>query len=538
MNIFFNSLEHQRKLGARVVLGGSIVISLVIASAWLAIHASGGVVLSSMLLTGLLAVMTGSASSSQASRLALSVGLMAQVSLLIGALESHPWQIDMHMIYFAALGVLAIFADWTVILIAAATVAVHHLTLSFLLPSLVFAGGTGGIGRVLTHAVILIAEAVTLMWTAANNVHMLDRVSVSLTDVEIAADQRAEAQRIAADAAKAKADADAEHAARQAQAQADLAKVIKSLAAALHTLSKGDLTVRLADRFSEEFEVLRTDFNTAVSELAAAIGSISDTATAMSSGAAEISSASDDLSRRTEQQAASLEQTAAAMEEITTTVRRTAEGASGAAKIVQAAKADAEQSGEIVRGAVSAMDEIEQSARQITQIIGVIDEIAFQTNLLALNAGVEAARAGDAGRGFAVVASEVRALAQRSADAAKEIKSLIRASTEQVERGVTMVGSTGKALDGIVLKVGEIAGLVTDIAASAREQATGLGEVNVAVNQMDQMTQQNAAMVEQSTAASHSLAQDANYLTNLVMKFKIEGGQTRRDTQSVGRSAA
>ncbi|MGH6955246.1 MAG: methyl-accepting chemotaxis protein, partial [Caulobacteraceae bacterium] len=248
---------------------------------------------------------------------------------------------------------------------------------------------------------------------------------------------------------------------------------------------------------------------------------ISTAAFGMRSGSGEISQAADNLSKRTEQQAASLEETAAALDEITATVRKTAEGANHAREIVSTARADAEQSGEVVRRAVGAMSAIEQSAQQISQIIGVIDEIAFQTNLLALNAGVEAARAGDAGKGFAVVASEVRALAQRSADAAKEIKALISASTQQVGQGVDLVGQTGQSLERIVGQVAEITGVVSEIAASAQEQATGLQEVNTAVNQMDQVTQQNAAMVEQSTAASHSLSQEAGELARLVGRFKV-----------------
>jgi len=245
-----------------------------------------------------------------------------------------------------------------------------------------------------------------------------------------------------------------------------------------------------------------------------------DNVAAIRSGSSEISQASDDLSRRTEQQAASLEETAAALDEITATVNKTADGARQASSVVQSARGDAEKSGHVVRDAVAAMNAIEQSSTQIGNIIGVIDEIAFQTNLLALNAGVEAARAGDAGRGFAVVASEVRALAQRSAEAAKEIKTLISASGQQVGAGVNLVGQTGEALQRIVSRVAEIDGLVSEISASAQEQATGLQQVNTAVNQMDQVTQQNAAMVEQSTAASHSLAQEADVLAASVSRFR------------------
>jgi methyl-accepting chemotaxis protein len=236
-----------------------------------------------------------------------------------------------------------------------------------------------------------------------------------------------------------------------------------------------------------------------------------------------MSQASDDLSRRTEQQAATLEQTAAALDEVTATVKKTASGAAEANTLVNETRANAEHSGDVVRAAVGAMGQIEGSSKQISQIIGVIDEIAFQTNLLALNAGVEAARAGDAGRGFAVVASEVRALAQRSADAAKEIKQLISASSSQVESGVKLVGETGEALKRIGERVGQVSLLVKEIAASAQEQATALSEVNTAVNQMDQVTQQNAAMVEQSTAACHNLARESEELTRLVAKFRVGG---------------
>jgi methyl-accepting chemotaxis protein len=248
---------------------------------------------------------------------------------------------------------------------------------------------------------------------------------------------------------------------------------------------------------------------------------VGQTAGAIKAGTDEISASSNDLSKRTEQQAASLEQTAAALDQITATVKKTAEGAVQARSAVATAKTDAETSGGVVGHAVTAMGEIEQSSRQISNIIGVIDEIAFQTNLLALNAGVEAARAGDAGRGFAVVASEVRALAHRSAQAAKEIKDLISASNAQVAVGVNLVGETGKALTRIVAQIAEINGVVTDIAASAQEQAIGLNEVNTAVNQMDQVTQQNAAMVEQSTAASYALASEAEDLTRMMSQFKV-----------------
>jgi len=310
-----------------------------------------------------------------------------------------------------------------------------------------------------------------------------------------------------------------------AEAAREQALVVSNLAEGLERLASGDLTYRVNAEFPGDYRKLRDDFNAAITQLEGALRRISESTSGIQTGSKEISHAADDLSRRTEQQAAALEQTAAALDEITATVRRTADGANHAREVVAGAKADATKSGEIVRGAVAAMNQIETSAKQISQIIGVIDEIAFQTNLLALNAGVEAARAGDAGRGFAVVAQEVRALAQRSAEAAKEIKVLITASTTQVDQGVKLVGETGQSLERIVGQVNEINTVVGEIAASAQEEATGLNQVNGAINQMDQVTQQNAAMVEQSTAASHSLLHEANELVNLLGGFSISGSE-------------
>jgi methyl-accepting chemotaxis protein len=317
---------------------------------------------------------------------------------------------------------------------------------------------------------------------------------------------------------------------------AEQANVVNGLAEALGHLADGNLTARISQPFPGEYEKLRSDFNEAMGKLQDAMKTIIVNAGGIHSGAGEISQASDDLSRRTEQQAASLEETAAALDEITATVRKTAEGSKQANGVVAATRSDAEASGQVVQSTVAAMAEIEKSSKQISQIIGVIDEIAFQTNLLALNAGVEAARAGDAGRGFAVVASEVRALAQRSSEAAKEIKQHISASSQHVETGVELVGEAGKALQKIVIKVNEISGLVSEIAASAQEQSTALAEVNTAINQMDQVTQQNAAMVEQSTAASHSLTQEAEELISLVSRFQT--GIAPAQTQTHGRTKA
>jgi methyl-accepting chemotaxis protein len=327
----------------------------------------------------------------------------------------------------------------------------------------------------------------------------------------------------------------------QAQRQAvdqERAIVASSVGAALAKLAAKDLTYRMQPDIPDAYAKIRDDFNEAVGKLKATMLSVVSSTGAIRSGAQEISSASDDLSRRTEQQAASLEETAAALDEITATVNKSAEGATHARQVVAAADEDAKQSAVVVREAVEAMDAIAKSAGQISRIIGVIDEIAFQTNLLALNAGVEAARAGEAGRGFAVVASEVRALAQRSAEAAKEIKGLISASTTQVHEGVRLVAETGKSLERIMAQVTEINEAVAGIAAGAKEQATGLAEVNSAIAKMDQATQQNAAMVEQSTAASHSLSRESAQLAGLLGAFQIGGAPAAEPIRRELRQAA
>jgi methyl-accepting chemotaxis protein len=309
---------------------------------------------------------------------------------------------------------------------------------------------------------------------------------------------------------------------------AELKFAVDALGAGLGRLADGDVAYRIEDNFVSHLDKLRVDFNHSVGKLETALRSVGENAIAIGNGSEEIRVAADDLSRRTEQQAASVEETAAALEEITTTVRDAAKRAEEAGQLVSRTRAGAEKSGMIVKEAVSAMTRIEESSSQITNIIGVIDDIAFQTNLLALNAGVEAARAGDAGKGFAVVAQEVRELAQRSANAAKEIKALINSSGEQVKAGVRLVGDTGKALDEIVGEVQEINRHVMSIVESAREQAIGLNEINTAVTTIDQGTQQNAAMVEQTTAASHGLAREASNLNGLLEQFRLGGGVPAR----------
>ncbi|MBB3951646.1 methyl-accepting chemotaxis protein [Aureimonas jatrophae] len=333
------------------------------------------------------------------------------------------------------------------------------------------------------------------------------RIAAVEADAIRQGDARAEASREAESDARARAD--------------DAALVAETLEGALRRLAAGDLTCRIETALPERFAAIPAAFNAAAAHLHDTVAHVTASVASITNGTNEIGQAADDLSRRTEQQAASLDKTATALDEITATVKHSAENAASVASSVAAARLDTERSGEVMREAVAAMNAIQKSSQQIARIIGVIDEIAFQTNLLALNAGVEAARAGDAGRGFAVVALEVRALAQRSSEAAKEIKSLIGASSAHVGDGVDLVSRSGEVLTRIAAQVTQVDALVQEIAGSAREQSTGIAEVNEAVNKMDRVTQQNAAMVEETTAATLSLRTETEELCRLLASFQV-----------------
>ncbi len=296
---------------------------------------------------------------------------------------------------------------------------------------------------------------------------------------------------------------------------------LKEVRRVMARVSDGDLSDKMAGTFQGAFAELQSNVGNALRTLSMVVSEVQQTTGTITLGADELRMASDDLARRTEQQAAALEETAAALEEITTGVRGSTDRAQEASKMVAAAKQDTTRSRVVVHDAIEAMERIENASREISKIINVIDEIAFQTNLLALNAGVEAARAGEAGKGFAVVAQEVRELAQRSATAAKDIKTLIVKSGDEVQAGVRLVQQTGEVLTEIGGRVNAINDDIQSIATATREQVTGLKEVGDAANQMDQVTQQNAAMVEQTSAAIHKLSADAQRLSGLVQRFRI-----------------
>lgn len=305
-------------------------------------------------------------------------------------------------------------------------------------------------------------------------------------------------------------------------------EAIAQVNAGLAALSEGDLTVLLDQPFVPSMEKLRTNFNGSIAKLNATMRNFGELSMGIAEGSSEISGAASSFSRRTEQQAASLEETAAALDEITLTVSDTSERAREAGALVSATKDGAEASGKVMDKAIAAMGSIEQSSREISSILGVIDDIAFQTNLLALNAGVEAARAGEAGKGFAVVAQEVRELAQRAATAAKEIKNLISASDNLVGNGVDLVGRTGIALKQIVDQVADIDRNIVAIVEAAREQSVALKEISSSVNAMDQATQQNAAMAEETTAASAAQAQQAALLREQLAQFRCDRNSRTR----------
>ncbi|WP_159730987.1 methyl-accepting chemotaxis protein [Methylosinus sp. Ce-a6] len=358
-----------------------------------------------------------------------------------------------------------------------------------------------------------------------------DEIGEIATAVERFKAQAAEKARLEAEEMHRRQQADAEThaeiAANNARIAAEQAAVMKELGHALGRIAEKDLTYRIDESLPDAYSRLRDDFNSAIGQLEAAMTDVIGAVESIGATTHDIAAASDDLSRRTEQQAAALEETAASMEEIAQSVGRTAQGATHASDSVASVKTEVQASGAVVGMAIDAMSRIEKSSREIGQIINVIDEIAFQTNLLALNAGVEAARAGEAGKGFAVVAQEVRALAQRAAEAAKEIKGLISASSAEVGQGVDFVNRTGAVLEKIVGQVLAIDQIVADIASGANEQASSLNEISAAITQMDQMTQKNAAMVEETTAASHSLRHEAGALATSAGAFRISAALRR-----------
>ena len=508
----------------------------------------------------------------QTARIAVGQAMVGQAIGLTAALAGHAWQVDAHMAFFAVLAAMISMIDARAILFAAGTIVLHHLSLSVALPTLVYPSGDiiGNVERSLFHGAVIAVETVALVTTVKIRRQMeaeSEARTAALTEAKARAEDAvasakvaqaaAEADRANADAARAEAVASADAISRQkaeaeaantrkqeaeeraADAQLEMAGrlnvVVEGLKTGLKGLSDGNLATRIESVFCDEYEPLRHDFNNAIAAIAGAIREVVAQSDRIQADASQISASSDQLSRRTERQAATLEETTAALNQLAGSVDEAASMAEDASSYAGQAQDRAAAGGDIVERTVAAMGEIEDSSDRIGRITSVIDDIAFQTNLLALNAGVEAARAGDAGRGFAVVASEVRALAQRSSEAAREISELISASGLQVKEGVALVGQTGEALSGIVGAVKETAERIGKIATETRNQSRNLVEITSAANQLDQFTQQNAAMFEETTAAAQSLDSSASDLVRAMSAF---AGADKQGSGSPARRSA
>jgi methyl-accepting chemotaxis protein len=456
-------------------------------------------------------------------RIVTGAAFAVQMIALIYAASALPPEFvqEAHMMFFIVNTFMLFYLCWRSLLVYNAIVVGHHLLLTFALPSIIWSDAAAGDAfiHLVIHASIVVVSVPPLLLAAVKFEQALKSNAAAITEADASKNEAMKMADAAEESRKLTIEEQNKANELKAKTEASQRIVVENLAKGLAALSRGDLTAHLSDPFPEEFEMLRTDFNRSVEQLESTLNAISSSSATIGAGAAEIRGGADDLAKRSEQQAASVEETAAALDEITVTVSDTSKRAEDAVKLVVETRANTERSGKIVNEAIAAMDGINESSGQISNIIGVIDEIAFQTNLLALNAGVEAARAGEAGKGFAVVAQEVRELAQRSAKAAKEIKELITTSGGQVKNGVALVGQTGTALQEIAKQIQEITSNVEAIVQGSKEQASGLGEVNSAVNSIDHATQKNAAMAEESNAASHALASEVHTLNTLLSKF-------------------
>ena len=508
-----DDLADLRRRGMRLL--AAIVLAFMSVTAIGAIWAESGwwpVALALVMTTGPI-MLAAKGSIDPPARTTMALSLIAFPMIWLFQWSGAEMMIDLHMTFFATLAILAVLADWRPVLAGAAATAVHHLSTNFIAPWLVYPDGPDFM-RVVLHAIVLIVEAGALLALC----HQLEMLILRQAEARAA---QAATERAAAE--------------ERAIIEAEQKRVIDIIGAELEALAQGNLATRIRAPFPPAYEPLRTSFNAAVADLDEIVSQVLVAVAQINTGSDEIRSAADDLARRTEAQASALERNSASTNALTGKIEATAASAGDVSTSIMTAQHDAETGGEVVEAAVGAMNAIERSSSEISQIIAIIDGIAFQTNLLALNAGVEAARAGDAGKGFAVVANEVRALAQRSADAARDIKSLINASSTQVGQGVELVRKTGDVLGTIVSHVRAIGDAIRTIAEDSGLQASELHSVSETFLQIDNVTQQNAAMVEESTAAAHGLQRQANAVKRLVERFSTTGATISRDTEPAHR---
>lgn len=557
-----NLASRQRQAARQIVIGSAVLVPFSVLAALMAGNNPLATGIAAVVFFGLGAM--GMKLGTSAGRIYVGAGLIGQAICITAALSGHAWQIDSHMLFFALLAVCLYLSEPIVILAMAGMIAVHHLGLSVIMPQLAYPSSDllTNLERTALHGVIVVIEA-AVIWSALRRQLMAEQdvanmgaqalasaeeARSALADAEAsqaeaqAALREAEEAKTSAEAARRQAETETEKAlaadrhareleqqerGRKAKEDAEIAQVVSALGTALHNLSQGKLTNQIEAVFPDKYEDLRRDFNQASEALQAAMLLVKDRAGTIITDVFAIEQAADNLARRTEAQAATLEETTAAISRISEHSRTSSAKAQEASRSVGDAREKAAVSERVVQNAIGKMHKIEESSGEISKIVRLIEDIAFQTNLLALNAGVEAARAGEAGRGFSVVASEVRALALRSSEAAKEIADLIATSREQVTDGVRLVRETGDTLDGIVAAVEEISGHVTVIDSSSKEQAMGIAESSEAMKNLEGVTQQNAAMFEETNSVTQSLAQQAQHLASAIERFEISGGEGR-----------
>ena len=564
------SLDQLRSRAALALAATAIVLALAVGIAEFA-HAGGlgpATGLAGFALAALTAGFCFFRNSATFRYLAVSV-LMAQVMAGLVALRGHPMQIDVHMAFFAALAMCALLYDVRAILLGAGLVAVHHLGLGMTLSDLVFYG-EGGLGRVLLHAVILVAEAAALVWMTRNTQMLLELSSVKSDEAEAGARQ---AQDYAETAQRNLAAVNAhieemQHFQQQFAGVAEAAnagdfsqrvearfkdgelnnlaeginaltrtfdRAVTEVGTVLGALADTDLTRRMEGDYLGKLARLKADTNAVADKLTEVVGQLRATSGSLKTATGEILSGANDLSERTTRQAATIEQTSATMEQLAATVLANAQRAQEASQRAALVTSTAENGGAVMSEANHAMERITTSSGKISNIIGMIDDIAFQTNLLALNASVEAARAGEAGKGFAVVAVEVRRLAQSAAQASSEVKSLVEQSADEVRGGSRLVADAAGKLQAILEAARASNTIMDSIAHESREQASAIEEVNMAVRNMDEATQHNAALVEEMNAAIEQTEAQASALDRIVDIFALEERRPQMPPQSGGR---